>query len=225
MLGPNGAGKTTTAGMLTTRVIPTSGRAYVGSVDVVAHPALAKQMIGVVSQQNTLDRQLTVWENLVLPRTAVRYGRRGVPPEADRLLEQFHLSQVGQGVGVRAVRRHGTAPDGRARDLPPARRAVPRRADRGARPAEPARALGDPRRAQPRRADDHARDPLHGGGRPALQPSRDHRPRQGPRARHARRRSSRRSAPTRSSPSRPPATASSWRRRSAGRSRASPARA
>src|SRR5271170_5854421 len=63
LLGPNGAGKTTTAGMLTTRVVPTSGRAFVGGVDVVSHPALAKQLIGVVSQQNTLDRQLTVWEN------------------------------------------------------------------------------------------------------------------------------------------------------------------
>src|SRR5579863_4927154 len=56
LLGPNGAGKTTTAGMLTTRVVPTSGQAHVGSVDVIAHPALAKQLIGVVSQTNTLDR-------------------------------------------------------------------------------------------------------------------------------------------------------------------------
>ena len=57
LLGPNGAGKTTTAGMLTTRVIPTSGSAHVGGIDVVAEPTLAKQLIGVVSQQNTLDRQ------------------------------------------------------------------------------------------------------------------------------------------------------------------------
>jgi ABC-2 type transport system permease protein len=64
LLGPNGAGKTTTAGMLTTRVVPTSGRAFLGGVDVAAHPALAKQLSGIVSQQNTLDRQLTVWENL-----------------------------------------------------------------------------------------------------------------------------------------------------------------
>ncbi|HWC37170.1 MAG TPA: ATP-binding cassette domain-containing protein, partial [Acidimicrobiales bacterium] len=47
LLGPNGAGKTTTAGMLTTRVIPTSGEAYVAGIDVVAHPALSKQVIGV----------------------------------------------------------------------------------------------------------------------------------------------------------------------------------
>src|ERR1700686_1606713 len=64
LLGPNGAGKTTTAGMLTTRVIPTSGTAFVGGIDVVAHPVVAKQLLGVVSQQNTLDRALSVWENL-----------------------------------------------------------------------------------------------------------------------------------------------------------------
>src|SRR5438093_3934892 len=64
LLGPNGAGKTTTVGMLTTRIIPTEGRAFVGGIDVVAHAALAKQSIGVVPQTNTLDRSLTVWENL-----------------------------------------------------------------------------------------------------------------------------------------------------------------
>ncbi len=91
LLGPNGAGKTTTAGMLTTRVVPSSGTAQVAGIDVVAHPALAKQILGIVSQQNTLDRQLTVWENLYF------HGRLfGIPAkesrrEADRLLEQFQL--------------------------------------------------------------------------------------------------------------------------------------
>jgi ABC-2 type transport system ATP-binding protein len=96
LLGPNGAGKTTTAGMLTTRVVPTSGSAHVGGIDVVAHPALAKQLIGIVSQQNTLDRQLTVWENLYF------HGRLfGIPASesrrvADRLLEQFQLAKWGK---------------------------------------------------------------------------------------------------------------------------------
>jgi ABC-2 type transport system ATP-binding protein len=96
LLGPNGAGKTTTAGMLTTRVIPTSGSAQVGTVDVIARPALAKQLIGIVSQQNTLDRQLTVWENLYF------HGRLfGIPAAesrqiSDRLLTQFHLSRWAQ---------------------------------------------------------------------------------------------------------------------------------
>src|SRR5271154_1334888 len=65
LLGPNGAGKTTTVGMLTTRVIPTSGEAWVGGIDVVARPAAAKQVIGVVPQTNTLDRSLDVAENLL----------------------------------------------------------------------------------------------------------------------------------------------------------------
>src|SRR5690349_5267263 len=44
LLGPNGAGKTTTIGMLTTRVVPTSGEAVVGGVDMIRQPALAKQV-------------------------------------------------------------------------------------------------------------------------------------------------------------------------------------
>ncbi len=93
LLGPNGAGKTTTAGMLTTRVIPTSGSAFVGGIDVVQHPALAKQLIGVVSQQNTLDRQLTVWENLYFHGRLFGMPARDSREQADRLLEQFKLAK------------------------------------------------------------------------------------------------------------------------------------
>jgi ABC-2 type transport system ATP-binding protein len=93
MLGPNGAGKTTTAGMLTTRVIPTSGRAFIGAVDVVRSPALAKQMIGIVSQQNTLDRQLTVEENLYFHGLLFGIGRAESRRISAALLEQFRLSR------------------------------------------------------------------------------------------------------------------------------------
>jgi ABC-2 type transport system ATP-binding protein len=93
LLGPNGAGKTTTAGMLTTRVIPTSGEAYVGPVDVIAHPALAKQLIGVVSQQNTLDRQLTVKENLYFHGRLFGIAAAESRTRSDRLLAQFQLSK------------------------------------------------------------------------------------------------------------------------------------
>jgi ABC-2 type transport system ATP-binding protein len=93
LLGPNGAGKTTTAGMLTTRVVPTSGTAYVGAIDVVAHPALAKQLIGIVSQQNTLDRQLNVWENLYFHGRLFGIAASESRRKADELLEQLHLSK------------------------------------------------------------------------------------------------------------------------------------
>jgi len=93
LLGPNGAGKTTTAGMLTTRVIPTSGEAYVGGIDVIAHPARAKQLIGVVSQQNTLDRSLTVWENLYFHGLLFGVPARASRRVTDELLEQFVLTK------------------------------------------------------------------------------------------------------------------------------------
>jgi ABC-2 type transport system ATP-binding protein len=96
LLGPNGAGKTTTAGMLTTRVVPTSGRAFLGGIDVAAHPALAKQLSGIVSQQNTLDRQLTVWENLYFHGRLFGMGAKRSRQVADELLEQFQLSKWGK---------------------------------------------------------------------------------------------------------------------------------
>jgi ABC-2 type transport system ATP-binding protein len=79
--------------MLTTRVIPTSGQAWVGGVDVVAHPALAKQLIGVVSQTNTLDRQLNVWENLYFHGRLFGVGAGAARRSADELLEKFQLSR------------------------------------------------------------------------------------------------------------------------------------
>ena len=96
LLGPNGAGKSTTAGMLTTRVLPTGGRALVGGVDVVAHPAAAKQLIGVVPQTNTLDRSLTVWENLYFHGRFFGMSAKIARRESDRLLEQFRLERAGR---------------------------------------------------------------------------------------------------------------------------------
>jgi ABC-2 type transport system ATP-binding protein len=93
LLGPNGAGKTTTAGMLTTRVVPTSGRGFVGGIDIAAHPALVKQLSGIVSQQNSLDRQLTVWENLYFHGRLFGIGPKQSRLIADELLEQFQLTK------------------------------------------------------------------------------------------------------------------------------------
>ena len=166
--GPNGAGKTTTAGMLTTRVIPTSGQAIVGGIDVVAHPALAKQVIGVVTQQNTLDRALTVWENLYYHGRLVRHAQQGRPLGADQLLEQFHLSNWGRssvfalsgGMAQRlmvARARSCTSRTSCSSTSPP--RAWTRRA--GSRCGRSGRVA--------RRGPDHPPDhPLHGRGRPAV---------------------------------------------------------
>ena len=90
---PNGAGKTTTIGVLTTRVIPTGGQALIGGIDVVEHPTLVKQLIGVVSQQNTLDRQLTPFENLYWHGRLFGMGAKESRQIADELLERFQLTR------------------------------------------------------------------------------------------------------------------------------------
>lgn len=64
LLGPNGAGKTTTVGMLTTRIIPTSGRILVNGKDVAGHDSAYRASIGVVSQAPTLDRSASLWRRL-----------------------------------------------------------------------------------------------------------------------------------------------------------------
>ena len=95
LLGPNGAGKTTTIGVLTTRVVPTSGLARTGGVDVAADPAGARMRLGVVPQRSNLDRSLTARQNLVF-----HAAYHGVPREergarADALLDQLGLGSRG----------------------------------------------------------------------------------------------------------------------------------
>ncbi len=92
LLGPNGAGKSTTIGMLTTLVLPTGGRAWVGGLDVVADPVGVKRRIGVVTQNNTLDMQLTVAENLEFRSRFFGLGRREASRRAANLLEVFGLA-------------------------------------------------------------------------------------------------------------------------------------
>jgi ABC-2 type transport system ATP-binding protein len=53
LLGPNGAGKTTTIGILTTRVLPSGGQAWIGGADVVADAVAVRRRIGVVPHRRT----------------------------------------------------------------------------------------------------------------------------------------------------------------------------
>jgi ABC-2 type transport system ATP-binding protein len=92
LLGPNGAGKSTTIGMLTTLVLPTGGRAWVAGLDVVADPVGVKHRIGVVTQNNTLDMQLTVAENLEFRSRFFGLGLREASRRAAQLLEVFGLA-------------------------------------------------------------------------------------------------------------------------------------
>ncbi len=66
LLGPNGAGKTTIIKMFTTLTKPNSGKCLIDGIDVVESPRDIKRLIGVVPQENNLDRELTAYENLYI---------------------------------------------------------------------------------------------------------------------------------------------------------------
>jgi len=93
LLGPNGAGKTTTISIATTRTLPTSGTVRIAGVDVVKRPAQARRLIGVVPQFNTLDRSLTVYENIYFHCRYFGFGHAQARTRALALLEQFLLSE------------------------------------------------------------------------------------------------------------------------------------
>jgi len=64
-LGPNGAGKSTVIGIITTLVNITSGEVKVYGKDIMQHPEITKQMIGVVPQEYNLNQFIPIIETMV----------------------------------------------------------------------------------------------------------------------------------------------------------------
>ena len=93
LLGPNGAGKSTTVGVLTTRVRPTSGQAWVGDREVWNEPATVKRLIGVVPQRPNLDFSLTAREILIFHAAYFGIAKKQRDERADALLEKFKLTE------------------------------------------------------------------------------------------------------------------------------------
>ena len=64
LLGPNGGGKSTLFRILSTMMVPTEGHAIIAGHDVENDPAAVRRHVGVVFQTQSLDKALTVEENL-----------------------------------------------------------------------------------------------------------------------------------------------------------------
>ena len=92
LLGPNGAGKSTTVGVLTTRVRPTSGQAFIGEYDVWKEQVAVKRLIGVVAQRPNLDFTLTAREILTFHAAYFGIGSHERAKRAEGLLERFKLT-------------------------------------------------------------------------------------------------------------------------------------
>ncbi len=97
LLGPNGAGKTTTINMLSTLLVPTSGRAEVAGFEVSRNRDAVRKSIGVVFQESALDGKLTGRENLDVH--AMMYGLTTADRRA-RIEEVLELVELTEKAGV-----------------------------------------------------------------------------------------------------------------------------
>jgi ABC-2 type transport system ATP-binding protein len=93
-LGPNGAGKSTTIKVLTTLLRKTGGTVTVAGFDLDKSPGEIRRVVGVLSQETSLDVDLTGWENLHLQGRLQRMGGRALDERVSELLKLVQLEDV-----------------------------------------------------------------------------------------------------------------------------------
>jgi lipopolysaccharide export system ATP-binding protein len=103
ILGRNGAGKTTTFRMIMGMVKPDSGVVTFDGYDVTSLPMYkrARRGMGYLSQEHSIFRQLTVWQNLIAILETLNISRHERIRRANQLLDQFRLGHVKDNVAAR----------------------------------------------------------------------------------------------------------------------------
>ena len=94
VLGPNGAGKTTVVRVLSTLLVPDSGKASVAGIDVIKNPKAVRQIIGLSGQYAAVDETLTGWDNLVMFGQLYHLSAAQARVRATELLTQFSLADA-----------------------------------------------------------------------------------------------------------------------------------
>lgn len=96
LLGPNGAGKTTTVGMLYGAVVPSRGFVRLGTIDVQGDGRRVRSHMGIVTQDDNLDPDFTVFDNLMFFAHHYRIHGRAARQRAGELLAQLELEDYAQ---------------------------------------------------------------------------------------------------------------------------------
>lgn len=96
LLGRNGAGKTTTFRMILGMVTPDSGAVAFDARDITQLPMYKRARLGIgyLSQEQSIFRQLTVWQNFQAILETLNISRPERNRRAERLLDQFGLQKV-----------------------------------------------------------------------------------------------------------------------------------
>ncbi|MCS7033985.1 MAG: LPS export ABC transporter ATP-binding protein, partial [Phycisphaerae bacterium] len=96
LLGRNGAGKTTTFRIILGMITPDSGAVAFDAQDITHLPMYKRALrgIGYLPQEQSVFRQLTVWENLMAILETQNLSRRQRIRQAEELMEQFGLTKL-----------------------------------------------------------------------------------------------------------------------------------
>ena len=92
ILGPNGSGKSTMFRVLATIEEPQAGTATIGGLDVVSQAQQVRRLIGVVFQSQSLDKYLTVEENLSSQGHLFGLSGASLKERITRLLDRLQLT-------------------------------------------------------------------------------------------------------------------------------------
>jgi len=97
LLGPNGAGKTTIVKILSTLIEPDKGsKVLVHGIDVVKHPVLVRETIGLAGQYAALDEYLSGYENVYMTGRLYGLNHQQAKEKTIELLEKLRLTDAAQ---------------------------------------------------------------------------------------------------------------------------------
>jgi ABC-2 type transport system ATP-binding protein len=92
-LGPNGAGKTTTIRMLTTMDLPDEGTIVIGGHETGRDYIGARRLIGVIQQQHSLEKDISVRENIIYHGRMQNLSRKVIESRMKELCEIMGLEK------------------------------------------------------------------------------------------------------------------------------------
>jgi ABC-2 type transport system ATP-binding protein len=90
-LGPNGSGKSTTVKLLTGLLAPTAGEVMIANEPVAIDNVALKRKIGVLPEDDSLFRALTIWEHLEMSGPLYGLSREETEARATQLLRNMDL--------------------------------------------------------------------------------------------------------------------------------------
>jgi ABC-2 type transport system ATP-binding protein len=94
LLGVNGAGKSTTLSMLSGALRPDQGRLHLAGNDFLAHPEVARRLIGWLPENAPLWPELSVEEHLVAFSRMRGANRRAARHAADVIVDRLQLGDL-----------------------------------------------------------------------------------------------------------------------------------